>query len=398
MNKQIDIIYFGNILDVNGVNFVTNAFVLGKDYFKENNLYLNKIYSSTSIIDCSELDSIPIGMNVGSRKYKMTRIIRSILKKIFDSRIPILAWFKFYQNHIKPGKKVISKYSQNLDNDYVIFQDFITAYYYYKNLEIKHKKSILILHSEEEVFRQFMILYPGIFKGRYKNLLYSMIEFAKEKVDRIVYVSERALTRNENGKDNISYIHNGLPDLDQFNFKSTNSIINFVCIGSINYNKGQDVIIEAVNLLSDNVRERSCFFFVGDGPQASELRKKIKEYGLENNIKLLGIRSDVTSLLKDMDVLLLPSKTEGLPLCIIEGLRQGLYIVATDVGGISEMVSDEFGDLITRDKIDLKYSIEKIILDNKVNQESKMASRRYYENKFSLKMMIDKYSETLKSI
>ena len=99
-----------------------------------------------------------------------------------------------------------------------------------------------------------------------------------------------------------------------------------------------------------------------------------------------------------MDVFILPSLSEGMPMSIIEAMRQGLYIVATPVGGIPEMIMSDFGEFVERDPRAIADCIANIIQRKKVTDESKKAARDYYLKNFTLKNMIDSYSKILNSL
>ncbi|PIE51751.1 hypothetical protein CSA37_07045 [Candidatus Fermentibacteria bacterium] len=81
------------------------------------------------------------------------------------------------------------------------------------------------------------------------------------------------------------------------------------------------------------------FVIVGDGPLKGYMHNYIKEKGLENNFLLLGSRKDVSDILPAFDAFLLTSRSEGLPRAMLEALAVGIPVVATDVGGIAELVN-----------------------------------------------------------
>lgn len=399
MSKNLDIIYFGDTKDINGVNLVTNLFLKGKSIFNNNGIKLRKIYSSTGIIDCSIEDTLPIGINLGTIRHQLTRRLRIVLRIIMDSRVPFFAWFKFKRNFLIPAQNVIEANQMNFDSDYILFQDIFTAYYYYKRFENSNKKTILVMHCERDVFGQFKLIYPGIFNSSYKKIIEDIFYFTLMRVGKIVFVSEKSAIFNKSIFDNTDFVHNGITDLPKFSLKITDrNMINFVCVGTFNYNKGQNIIIEAINLIPENLKERCMFYFIGDGPQLPKLKNLVSSYKLNDKIIFLGLRKDVEDLLKNMDVLLLLSKTEGLPLSIIEGLRQGLYIIATDVGGISEMVGDGFGKLIGRSSKDLSVYIKYILDENILNEQSQYLAREHYLKYFTLEAMVTKYSLLFNSL
>jgi L-malate glycosyltransferase len=80
--------------------------------------------------------------------------------------------------------------------------------------------------------------------------------------------------------------------------------------------------------------------FVGEGETRPEIEQAIAEFGLGRNVQLLGARHDIPQLLNAADTFLLSSISEGIPLTLIESMAAGVPVVATDVGGNSEVVQD----------------------------------------------------------
>jgi glycosyltransferase involved in cell wall biosynthesis len=78
----------------------------------------------------------------------------------------------------------------------------------------------------------------------------------------------------------------------------------------------------------------------GDGPQRPTIEALVRKYDLGSRVTLLGLRRDVPRLLAASDVVLLTSVTEGIPLALIEAMAAGLPVVSTDVGGVSEVVTN----------------------------------------------------------
>jgi glycosyltransferase involved in cell wall biosynthesis len=80
--------------------------------------------------------------------------------------------------------------------------------------------------------------------------------------------------------------------------------------------------------------------FVGGGPLRRTLEREVERLGLGTSVRLLGDRRDVPSLLARSDVFVLASRSEGLPLSILEAMAAGLPVVASSVGGVPELVVD----------------------------------------------------------
>lgn len=82
------------------------------------------------------------------------------------------------------------------------------------------------------------------------------------------------------------------------------------------------------------------YLFAGDGPMREEVRDAVASRGLGDHVRLLGTRSDIGDLLAASDLLVLASRTEGMPGCVIEAGMAGLPVVAFGVAGVPEVVTD----------------------------------------------------------
>jgi glycosyltransferase involved in cell wall biosynthesis len=87
-------------------------------------------------------------------------------------------------------------------------------------------------------------------------------------------------------------------------------------------------------------RPNARLVFVGEGPQRAEIEAFVRQRGLEGQVRLMGLRTDVARLLPAADVFLLTSVSEGIPLTLIEAMAARLPVVATRVGGVAETVED----------------------------------------------------------
>jgi glycosyltransferase involved in cell wall biosynthesis len=157
-----------------------------------------------------------------------------------------------------------------------------------------------------------------------------------------------------------------------------------VSIGTIIEEKGYDNLIEAA-LLVKKKQGNVKFIIVGSGPTGTvrELKKKIVSLNLKDCVYYLGYREDIPEILKDSDFLIISSITEAFPLVALEAMALGKPIVATNCGGIPELVSDgKTGFLVP---INAPESLSEKILDmikdrNRMKEMGNIALTRFDEN------------------
>ncbi|OTA73503.1 hypothetical protein BHL79_08405, partial [Limosilactobacillus reuteri] len=175
-----------------------------------------------------------------------------------------------------------------------------------------------------------------------------------------------------NNKSNVVVIHNGspLPQQNEVNY-SIHSPIRLVMIARFSHQKDQKTLINAVAKLPKSDYRLT---FVGDGETLNTNKKIVSNLNLNKNIKFVGFKDDVSKELIENDVYILSTHYEGLPISIIEAMSYGLPILATDVGGNSEMVINNInGFLFSSEEqlVDkLKYIIKNKNLIKKWGQES----------------------------
>lgn len=399
--KKLGLVYFGELDEVNGVSIVVKLFKQGKSLFESNEIDLVRIYSKNKVDNCEfkttekkkELNSI-------SNWLLANRFIRTRLRRILNSEIPIFAWIKFQINLMIPAAKVISSIKNDISLDCLIFHDIFTAYYYVKRKEKNAKKTILVLHCEKDIKGQLKINFPGLFKSRkYSLMIDKLFNLGINGIDQLVFVSKTVTEHNLITFPNATFVHNGMENLSklEMNEKTFSDKLRIISVGSLNFRKGQEIILEAINCMPLKFRKKIEISLVGAGPQMVELNKYLESHNLSDSVKILGNRSDVNDLLNLHDVIVLMSRDEGLPLSLIEGIRAGLYVVSTDVGGVSEIVDSSFGKLISRNADELARTLIEI-LDNKlVNIESSNSAKLHFEKWFTLDKMINNYSELINS-
>lgn len=177
------------------------------------------------------------------------------------------------------------------------------------------------------------------------------------RLDRVVVVSEpmRKVAARYVAQDRLSVIPNGieLPDpggepvtAGMRYERGRGQAVRILAIGRLSYEKGFDRLVEATRTL---VAEGMNLIvtIAGDGDCRAELERQIATAGLEGQVRLEGYVSDVDGLYRNSDLFVLCSRTEGLPLVLLEAMSHGLPVVATPVGEIPVVLGHgRFGCLL----------------------------------------------------
>jgi glycosyltransferase involved in cell wall biosynthesis len=129
---------------------------------------------------------------------------------------------------------------------------------------------------------------------------------------------------------------------------------------------------------------------VGDGPGRGAVEAAVRDLGLAGRVALLGERQDVPALLGASQVFVLASRQEGLPLAVLEAMRAGLPVVASDVGGVREAVTPGRTGLLVRrgDAAGLRTALGRLLATPSLRAALGEAGRRAYEERFTVGRML----------
>lgn len=240
-----------------------------------------------------------------------------------------------------------------------------------------------------------------------KRYIYKLMERVMAQCTRkIICVSDYdrnlALTVMPEQADKMLTIHNGVPCIKKIDQPKNNERLRLVMVARFCAPKQQRELITAVHeLLVENPEMDLSLALIGDGPEYEAVKKYT--LALENNgfVDFLGAQADAAHLLNQYDVFVLISRWEGLPISILEAMRQGLPVIASDVGGIKEMVKDEeTGFLIPRENLALlKEKIKQLYDDrdtcNKLGQQGRNKYIAEFTSESMMKKLVRIYQDVL---
>lgn len=166
------------------------------------------------------------------------------------------------------------------------------------------------------------------------------------------------------------------------------------CVGRLISQKGHKYIIEAARKVIENF-PKVRFLIVGKGPLEKMLKRMSRDLKISSSIIFTGFREDVYSIIDKLDLLILPSLWEGFGLVLLEAMALGKPIVATNVGGIPEVVKDgEAGILIPpKDSDALANAIIKLLKDKQLAKRMGEAGRKRVEEYFQANRMAEEIKE-----
>lgn len=190
------------------------------------------------------------------------------------------------------------------------------------------------------------------------------------------------------GPNKVVLIHNGIGDCPVSSRKADRSEMQLVMVARFAPPKDHLLVMRALQGLPAHVR----LLFVGDGPSLTETVAQAITLGISHRVSFLGQRTDVNEILSVADVLVLASNSEGLPISILEGLRAGLPVVATDVGGVRDCVHDGGNGMVVPrgDLNSLRSALSSLVETPSLRTRMGAQGRKLYEQRFTAAEMVSK--------
>jgi glycosyltransferase involved in cell wall biosynthesis len=189
----------------------------------------------------------------------------------------------------------------------------------------------------------------------------------------------------------IKVIYSGI-DIDEFqgfqNQKPSDHKFVIGAVGRLSPEKGHIYLIKALNYITNIDFE--CIF-VGDGPLRAELENYVRKVNLDKRVKFLGFQANIAQTMSQMDVVVMPSLNETFGITIIEAFALKKIVIASDVGGIPELViNGRTGFLFPiRDSSTLAEKILYVYNNKEEAQTMAMNGYEYFRKNFTSSIMAD---------
>lgn len=170
-------------------------------------------------------------------------------------------------------------------------------------------------------------------------------------------------------------------------------------VGRFSAEKNYSLLVRAFTEFSSEVRN-SRLILVGDGPDAENIKKAIRDSAIESRCILPGMQKDIWPWYSVMDLFCLSSVSEGVPVSMLEAGGIGLPVILTDVGGCSEVIKDGKHGLIVppSDKESLVKAMKLLHSDAGLRNRMSAEIKKHIKDDFSLDKMMQAYEDIYKHV
>lgn len=325
-----------------------------------------------------------------SKKYEILLLIEENNGKRNDyiDRIPKWVDYKFLTTEEFMNK--IEKYQSS--------KNFLEKLYYSHLLKLKKKISL----KELKKYLNFSDIIIDYDMGLLRNL--HKINLQNKKIIGWSHAGSGELLRKKQKRENVNKydcivtinetMKNGY--LKNYNNKEVVKIYNFldfdliekkaeeklekdygkyiISVGSLTENKNHKLLINAFKILKNKYKVSEKLLIAGEGKERENLEKQIKELNLENDVLLLGQIENPYKYIKNSELYILPSKSEGLPLTLLEAMRLRKMVICIKNDGTNEVLEDrKYGEFT------LENETEKIAEKINYYLENKNERKKYEE-------------------
>ena len=296
-------------------------------------------------------------------------------------------------------KRVERVQCKHLKRNPSIFSDLRTLYDFWK-LNRKYRPDIIHLHSSKAgmlgriAFPTKKVVYTvhGFDSVRLANRHFLFLEKLMKKCCSSIVAVSRYDERNliaEIIKKNVTTVYNGTPapEVDEklsfnipFEYKKT-----VLCVARNIYPKNPQLYMDVARMLP-----QYAFVWIGN---------KEPLEGAPDNVYFLGNIPNAARYSSLADLFFLPTNYEGLPIVIIEAMSHACPVVASDVGGVSELVRDGVNGYALENSAELFAEKIRYILENpQVHESMSKASKEMYEKNFTVDKMVDGYKDVYNKV
>ncbi|MBU4464000.1 MAG: glycosyltransferase family 4 protein [Proteobacteria bacterium] len=249
----------------------------------------------------------------------------------------------------------------------------------------------------------------GFDVGLLQKKIYRFIDQLTERyVERFIVVSDSLrqvlIERRGIAAHRVVRIYNGI-ELDEYKpngkegrrqkaevrreFGLSKDVPVMGTIGRMVWQKGFEYLIECVPEIVRTYPDAKILI-VGDGPLKDKLKVKSEKLKVADKIIFTGFRSDIKEILSAIDILVTPSLLEGFPMVILEAMAMAKPIVATNIDGITEQITDGVNGILVppKDPSALAKTVVRVLNDKELARTMGLSAREKVKQEFSVEKMV----------
>jgi glycosyltransferase involved in cell wall biosynthesis len=375
--------------------------------FTHDDISYKIVNNKSSIAQSFSGDKPIIPKRKSSVRLKLSSKVRMLAK---NSKI--LSAIYLYKEYAKINKLITYYIKLNRNPDVVQFHSDMECYIFLKKRKNAKPKTIMFLHTDGIPLTMTLCYFPCIENSWIHRKLLKVQKYAVDNVDQCVFISKI-------GRDNFlkfypeiplsktAIVINGIEDftdtekenMDKAITPFSNLKYRLCCTGTINLRKGHKIILEALTKIKKELLANIYVTFIGEGPERMELEKYVENNNLSNHVAFMGMieNSLVYKYLCQNNIYILMSKSEGLPISIIEAMRAGLPIISTRIAGIPELINEGVNGFLLDPEV-----AQLVGLLNRIEEydwsEMGENSRKRFLNEFTFERMRSEYCDILDTI
>ena len=266
-----------------------------------------------------------------------------------------------------------------------------------------------MLKSKPRVVSTIQMPVEGFDVGPLRKNVYRFFDrFSERYVDRFVAVSEvlrkTLIDQHKIPEGKVVKIYNGI-EIEEYRpngkevrsqksevrreFGLAKNVSVIGAIGRMVWQKGFKYLIQAIPDIVRDVPDAK-FLFVGDGPLRERLEALSKELRVRDNLIFTGFRSDIKEILSAIDIIVTPSLLEGFPMITLEAMAMAKPIIATNIDGITEQITNGVNGILVppKDPSALAKGIIKVLNDKELAMTMGLSAREKVEQEFSVEKMV----------
>ncbi|QMV40792.1 glycosyltransferase family 4 protein [Cohnella cholangitidis] len=329
---------------------------------------------------------LPLNWGTGNKVQNYLKNLRDEMVKFFDAVQSIdLSQYQIIHAQDIASAAVLRAYKPRRTPLILTVHGCVTAeYYYFGYIRANSPESLVLSSFESEVVESTdQTIVPS-------NWLVRIYEKCRIPTGNMKVIS--------NGID-IASFRKQMKNKTSMTKPKNKSVI--ISTGRLEKVKGQHCLLDALARLRRDRKDWVCWI-VGRGDAGSDLRKKAKRLGLSGYVKFLGRRNNIPALLNQADIFVIPSLQDNYPYTLVEAQVAGKPIIASDVGGITEMVEHGKNGLLVPpgNGTKLYWHLKKLLADRKLQQRLGEEAKRWGRTNLSLekmtKQVLEVYNKALK--